>query len=171
MTTPTNLDLFQRQNNEPHRSSAIGGRYCHSAGLGATILSSGVDVLAVTWVSVAFRATGLCCHSNSLSLIPLCSVRFFGVSSEFCMILRIGNHCMDSVAINLLSIVTVLVLFYFLLYATSYIIDCLSRIRPLPLVIKHLVRELFSSYLVTFSSALSSPESHSCTQLCPVTSV
>ncbi len=30
---------------------------CHGAGMGATILSSGVDVFAVPWVSVAFLIT------------------------------------------------------------------------------------------------------------------
>ncbi len=58
---------------------------CHSAGLVATILSSGVDVLAVLWVSVVFRATRMHCYGDSISLVsvlfrsvPFHSVVFFG---------------------------------------------------------------------------------------------
>ncbi len=46
--------------------------------IGATILSSGNDVLAVPWVSIAFRATGVRCHGDSVSPVPLRSVQFFG---------------------------------------------------------------------------------------------
>ncbi len=40
---------------------------CHGARLGATILSSGVDVLAVPWVSVAFHVTRMRCHGDNVS--------------------------------------------------------------------------------------------------------
>ncbi len=70
--------LSQSQDIEPHRSPAIGRGYCHHAGLGATILSSGVDVLVVPWVSVAFCVTRVRCHGDSVSPVPLRSVRFVG---------------------------------------------------------------------------------------------
>jgi hypothetical protein len=44
----------------------------------ATILSSRVDVMAVPWVSVAFRLTRVRYHGDSVSQVPLCSVRFLG---------------------------------------------------------------------------------------------
>ncbi len=101
---------------------------CHGAGLGATILSSGVGVLVVLWVSVAFRVTRMRCHGDNVSPVPFRSVRFFGCPRSSFEVLRIGNYCMDSVAIKALSILTVLVLFFFSLYAMSCILDRLSRI-------------------------------------------
>ncbi len=74
------------------------------------------------------------CHGDNVSPV---SVPFRGVllvSAEFFWVLRIGNHCMDSVAIKALSIVYVLIFFSFPLYATSCILDRLSRIQSLPLV-------------------------------------
>jgi hypothetical protein len=51
---------------------------CHGAGLGASILSSSVDVLVVPLVSVRFCATRIRCHGDSVSLVLDCSVSFFG---------------------------------------------------------------------------------------------
>ncbi len=132
--TLTNQDLFLLQNIEPRRSLAIGRRYCHGAGLGATILNSRVDVLAVQWVSFALRVTRMRCHGNSVFPISIPFRCVLWVSAEFCWVLQIGNHCMDSVAIKSQSIVTVLVFFSFLLHATSCILDPLSRIESLLLV-------------------------------------
>ncbi len=53
---------------------------CHSGELVATIFSSGVDVLAVPWVSVAFRIIRMRCHGDSVSPVPLHSVGFFEFS-------------------------------------------------------------------------------------------
>jgi hypothetical protein len=81
--------------------------------LGATILSSGVGVLAVLWVSIAFCVTRVRCHGNNVSPVSVPFRLVLWVSTEFFWDLRIGNHCMDSVAIKALSIVSVLVLFSF----------------------------------------------------------
>jgi hypothetical protein len=51
--------------------------YCHGVGLDAIILSSGVDVLAVPGVSVAFRVTRVRYHGDNVFLVPLHSVRLF----------------------------------------------------------------------------------------------
>ncbi len=74
------------------------------------------------------------CHGDNVSpgSVPFRCV--LGVSAEFFGVLRIDNHCTDSVAIKALSIVHVLMFFFFLLYATSCILDRLSRIQSLPLV-------------------------------------
>jgi hypothetical protein len=52
--------------------------FCYGARLGATILSSRVDVLAVPWISVVFCVTRMCCHDDNVSPVMLCSVQFFG---------------------------------------------------------------------------------------------
>ncbi len=166
--TSTNQDLFLLQNIEPRRSSSIRRGYCHGAGLGATILSSRVNALVVPWVSVAFRVTRMRCHGDNLSPV---SVPFLGVlcvSAEFCWVLRIGNHCMDSVAIRALSIVYVLMFFFFLLYATSCSLDCLSRIQSLPLVFEPSCPGTLLSFACS-SIALRSLESCPRTPPCPVT--
>jgi hypothetical protein len=134
--TPRNRHLFLLQTIEPRRSSAIERGYCHGAGLGATILSSGVDVLAVPWVSIAFRVTRMCCHGDNISPVSVPFRFVLWVSAGFCWVLRIGNHCMDSVAIKVLSIVYVLIFFSFLLYAMSCILDRLSRMHSFPLVLE-----------------------------------
>ncbi len=81
--------------------------------MGATILSSGVEVLAVPWVSVAFRATRMRCHGDNVSPVSVPFRCVLSISVEFCWVLRIGHHCMDSVAIKALSIVYVLMFFPF----------------------------------------------------------
>ncbi len=77
----------------------------------ATILSSRVDGLAVPWISVAFRVTKRPWHGDNVSPVPAPFRFVLWVSAEFCWVLWIGNHCMDSVAIKAPSIVTVLVFF------------------------------------------------------------
>ncbi len=57
--------------------------------------------MAITYLRVPFRS------------VPFRWVLW--VSAGFCFIPRIGNHCMDSVAIKVLSIVYVLMFFFFLL--------------------------------------------------------
>ncbi len=99
-------------------------------------------MLAVPRVSVAFRIAGVLCHSDSIPPVPLRSFRFFGFPRKFCEVLRIENHCMDSVAIKALSIDSVLTFSFFLLYATSCILDRLSRIQSFLLVLELLVCEL-----------------------------
>ncbi len=110
----------------------------------ATILSSRVDVLADPRVSVALRVTRMRCHGNNVSPVSVQFQCVLWVSAEFCWILRIGNHCIDSVAIRALSTVYILMFFLFLLYATSCILDRLSRIQTLPLVLELLVCELLA---------------------------
>ncbi len=88
---------------------------CHSAGLVATILHTGVDLLVVLWVSVAF-----CVSEGALSRrkrIPDSAILRLvpWVSADFGCVLRIDNSSLDLVAIKALSIVTVLVLLLFLL--------------------------------------------------------
>ncbi len=167
--TQTNQDLFLLQNIEPRRSSAVGGGYCHGAGLGATILSSGVDVLADPRVSVALRVTRMRCHSDSVSPVSVPFRCVFWVSAEFCWVLRIGNHCIDSVAIKALSIVYVLMFLSFLPYATSCILDRLSKIQTLLLVPEPLVCKLFVRNPLALAQPPRSLESCYCSPICPVT--
>ncbi len=51
---------------------------CHGTGLDATILSSGVNVLAAPEFSVAFCVGRMRCHGDSVSQVPLCSVQLLG---------------------------------------------------------------------------------------------
>ncbi len=67
----------------------------HGAGLGATVLSSGVDVLAVLWVSVVFRVARMLCLGDSTYPIsvpfrwvfqfPRSSVGFHGLIITLCI--------------------------------------------------------------------------------------
>ncbi len=103
--------LAPRRQGKKHSDERL--RRCHGAGLGATIFSSRIDVLAFPWVSVAFRATRVHCHGDSISPVSVPFRCVLWVSAEFCGVLWIGNHCMDSVAIRALSIVIVLAFFPF----------------------------------------------------------
>ncbi len=76
--THIDRDPLQLQNIEPCGSSAIREGYCQGAGMGATILRSGVEVLAVPSVPVAICVTRKHCHGDNVSQVPLRSVRFFG---------------------------------------------------------------------------------------------
>ncbi len=98
------------------------------------------------WVSVASRVTRVRCHGDNVCPVSVPFRSVLWVSAEFFWVLRIGNHCMDSVAIRALSMVCVLMFFFFLLYATSCILDRLSRIQSLPLV------PYISEYLPVFYS-------------------
>jgi hypothetical protein len=84
-------------------------------------------VLAVPWVSVAFCVTRMRCHGDNVSPVSVPFRCVLWVSAEFCWVLPIGNHCMDSVAIKALSIVYVLMFFFFFLYATSCVLDRLFK--------------------------------------------
>ena len=82
--------------------------------------------------SVRFCAAAMRCHGDSVTpdSVPLRNVPW--VSFRFYVVLRMGNYSTDLVAIKAPCILTVVTFFSFLLYATSCILERLSRIQKLP---------------------------------------